>query len=183
MGKEEELKLLRKRVADQQGQIQRLTTLFSVVTFIALAMVLLFSFWASYNLRQLKSQLAYSNGQLVNKIKEIPPARDGHDGISIIGRDGLNGRDGRDGRNGKDGTDGSSVTAGQVAAAVTQYLALHPVIGVQGLQGTPGQDGVTQQLQVDVLTCKLQAKLSTNDLWTTLAQLPKPCDPNVTSSE
>lgn len=173
--KQNQIEVLQKKVLEQNSEIRRLGRLFAASAFITLLIVIGFAFWASYNFRQLKSQLAFSNTQLVQQIKQIPAPHNGINGISIVGPTGQSGRDGRDGR------DGSSVTAAQIAAAVNQYFLLHPVKAVQGSAGTDGKNAPLRQLKVDVVTCQLLTKLELEDFWTPLAQLPKPCDPNTSS--
>lgn len=98
----------------------------------------------------------------------------------IDGKDGLNGVNGLS-IVGTSGLPGEGVTSQQIAEAVSAYLQANPVMGVQGVSGTPGQDGKTLQLQVNPDTCVLQEKYVDDDTWTFVAQLPTPCAPNYTS--
>lgn len=43
------------------------------------------------------------------------------------------------------------------------------------IEGRAGPAGLTQQIELDTVSCILKSKYITDDIWTDIAQLPKPC--------
>lgn len=95
--------------------------------------------------------------------------RDGKDGQSIVGAPGTPGLRGLPGIGiaGKDGTNANTI----VQTIITNV----PVPGEKGDTGVGGDKGLQLILKVDPITCILSSQYEGDDLWTTLAHLPKPC--------
>ena len=70
------------------------------------------------------------------------------------------------------GLPGTSVTADQIATAVSEYMRLNPV---QALIGPRGEPGDKQQTILNQETCELLSKYTSEETWFVLAILPKPC--------
>lgn len=112
------------------------------------------------------SELSARISDLDNRLKAIPSARDGKDGIDgkdgATGKDGRNGVDGKDGHqgergesgahgekgidgiNGRDGVDGKSVCIDDLLPTIKQWFDSlpPPANGIDGKDGTNGHDGV-----------------------------------------
>lgn len=151
-------------------EIKRLKRFIKISWALLLLFVVALVAYFSYQVGTLKRELALVSNTQPTVIQGI----NGQNGLQgIQGVAGINGKDGAPGKSGKDG---KSVTASQIASAVSTYLTLHPVKTVAGAQGEAGKDGVTPVLKVDTSTCSLQTQLSGDDGWSVLAQLPKPCE-------
>lgn len=99
----------------------------------------------------------------------------GDTGQSIVGPQGVSGAQGLPGI-------GLQGPAGQSGApGVTQITNNNTNIAVPGPQGDKGDKGdpaivVPPMFKVDANTCQLETKYPDDDFWTTLAQLPSPCE-------
>lgn len=87
------------------------------------------------------------------------------------------GVDGKDGQSitGAKGEDGASIVGPQGAAGETIVKNIYINVPVPGPQGDVGSPSPFLRAQVTE-TCLLQVQYEGDDLWTTLAQLPRPCE-------
>lgn len=170
---------------NNDNEIKRLKRFIIISWSMLLILIVGLVFWASINIKELKSQVQLA----VNKQPTIVHGINGSSGpqglpgVSIVGAQGLQGTNGT---NGSNGVNGQTVTPEELADSISQYLLDNPVVsqpGPPGIQGNAGQDGRTLQIQVDQVTCQLESKYDDSDSWSVIAQLPQPCEANDESSQ
>lgn len=142
-------------------ELKRLKRFIYVSWCLLLAVIIGLTVWGSVELRKLNQSVQFANARVIHGID----GSNGTNGASIIGPEGPSGRS-------VAGKDGQSITSDQIASAVASYLTLNPPAA--GQPGTPGNDGLTLEVQVTA-GCQLQSKYSDSDVWTPLAQLILPC--------
>lgn len=131
----------------------------SLLSFLGILLLVCgFIAWASYEIRDLKSQIQVSRST-------VYAPRDGRDGVdgttTIITRNveipAPKAQDGIDGRDGKD------VTADQIAQAVGDYMTKNPV--KDGKDGQDGKDGYVIWLRLNPLTLIPECRIQNTLLW------------------
>lgn len=88
------------------------------------------------------------------------------------------GTPGKDGQSivGPAGKDGESIVGPQGPAGETIIKNIYVNVPVPGPQGERGPASPQILVRVTKSTCLLQTQYEGDDLWTTLAKLPKPCE-------
>lgn len=93
----------------------------------------------------------YALNQINNMVAALPKPQNGVNGQSIQGPPGQS-------IQGPPGPSGKSI------------------VGPQGIPGQNAPPSPVLQIQIDPITCQLQQKYDTSDIWVSFAQLPKPCE-------
>lgn len=122
--------------------------------------------------------------QIIHQQLENIPVKNGVDGQSIVGPQGLSGTNGL---NGVDGINGQNVTSDQIATAVSAYLQVNPPAsgaqgekGDTGLQGPAGTDASTVELQYNTVKAQIEWRYNGDTSWQVLVQtcaLTNSCGP------
>lgn len=142
------------------------TILFILVVTMLLAIIVAACIYVIRNDNRLKNLES-----LLSKQPKIVQPVDGKNGYTPI-----KGVDYFDGTNGKDGKDSHSTHTIEKQTIVENNIKeVIKEIPIKGAEGKKGNDGLTQQLLVDINTCYLMSKYTNDDSWLPLAQLPKPC--------
>lgn len=157
---------------NSDDEIRRLKRFIIVSWTLLLTLFLGLVLWGSLEIRQFNETVRLT----VSREPRIIQGLNGLNGLpGMNGQPGAQGNSGVNGNNGNNGQDGQSITPEEIAQAVSSYLQENPVPSVQGAMGTTGQDGKDLQIQLDTKSCELESKYSTDDDWSSLAQLPIPC--------
>lgn len=162
---------------DRDRRKDRIIIFQSVVILVLFVVGIMF---VTYQARVLKDIQVASAGRTVvqqelsdeqmNRIIASIKVKDGRDGAN--GLNGVNGSNGRNGSNGLNGLAGANITADQIATAVAEWMRLNPIQALIGPQGAMGEQ---QLLRVDPDSCELMTKYLSDDSWSVVAILPKPC--------
>jgi len=182
MKRDEELETLRELVLQKNREAVRNGRLFIASAFLCFLAVIFMAFYVSYKYSMYPRKLDETKASIIKTLREAQtvqgtPGDDGRDGLpGPVGKTGANGYNGQNGSNGVSipGKDGANITPDQIAFALSDYLRLNPVATVTGARGAPGEQ---QLLQVNSDTCELMSKYISDDSWSIIAQLPKPCEP------